>query len=741
MRINGRDGLLQNTFPGNGLLLDFYFTYGTIQVSNTIIIFRGYIVLYRHAVIFCLILMMLSVPLHSEDLSSGPGETLIEEIPEQKTNEKETDETEQIEPAESLAAEPSDQECTPEQNPSARYEIETPIIEKAPSFNIIDLLRIVPGMSVKYFNGNYMSAQMRGLNSPFQARKTAVFIDGIPVVPEWSGVCPWQELPLIIEEIKNIEVIRGSAGTLYGPHAANGAIFITTGALDTKEPLISVSAGNGGLLNFNFLYQDSFTDQFTYRLSAGYFESNWFDDEDGQDIHDFQKKRIFSFNGAYVLNDDSSLDFGFRVSSSDSGYPGYESIGTIGVPEQSDMHSLYSLLFVRYSNRFNEHDMMNVSIYNTVTDKEADDPSLSLGGPPVLLEDNFEVKENITGVSYEYFKNLDASNDLYLGADLSLMTLRSSLFSTPGKLKSVRPSSIGLVAENTYTVNNNISLITGLRYEQYSYAQGELLPRVSLLYAPDKVSTARFSVSRSVQFPTVSDYYFEWIRDTDTIITIAPDGPANILIEYHGDPYYDMDDIKAESVVSYEAGYTRRFADDIEMNLEGYFNVIHNLLGLETISGPEYDPFLDRYVQKVKVSNISSGTGSGLEGSFSYQITEFSKLLVGMAISKLNIQDSDEVFDPELMVSAGYFHAYPYEIHHGFFFSATLSYASKIDDGIGNEADAYTKLDARIGFRLNKPSNQLSFAIQNLIGKDHYEHYTDAVPMNIMYQLMLNYNF
>jgi len=59
------------------------------------------------------------------------------------------------------------------------------------------------------------------------------------------GFVMWDFLPVNLNEIKQVEVLRGPASAVWGANALNGVVNVTaTGDL----PLVAVFAGNGGAI-------------------------------------------------------------------------------------------------------------------------------------------------------------------------------------------------------------------------------------------------------------------------------------------------------------------------------------------------------------------------------------------------------------------------------------------------------------------------------------------------------------
>jgi iron complex outermembrane recepter protein len=108
-------------------------------------------------------------------------------------------------------------------------------IKRTGCTSIMEALRLVPGMIVRQqSNGNY-DIHLRGMdnvppNAPFEgnATTTLVMIDGRPIYNYLKGGTFWETLPIDINDVEKIEIVRGPATALYGPNAVSGVINIIT---------------------------------------------------------------------------------------------------------------------------------------------------------------------------------------------------------------------------------------------------------------------------------------------------------------------------------------------------------------------------------------------------------------------------------------------------------------------------------------------------------------------------------
>ena len=102
--------------------------------------------------------------------------------------------------------------------------------------SIGDALRLIPGMIVREeSNGNY-DIHIRGFDnvppenfSHFSENTISlVMVDGVPVYNNVAGGTFWETLPVSLEQVERIDVVRGPSSALYGPNAVSGVINIIT---------------------------------------------------------------------------------------------------------------------------------------------------------------------------------------------------------------------------------------------------------------------------------------------------------------------------------------------------------------------------------------------------------------------------------------------------------------------------------------------------------------------------------
>jgi outer membrane receptor for ferrienterochelin and colicin len=92
---------------------------------------------------------------------------------------------------------------------------------------IPDVLRMVPGLDVMQPTATDWEVNARGLNQGM-SNKMLVMVDGRVVYRYLYGNTVWETLPVVLEDIERIEIVRGPGSSLYGANAFSGVINIIT---------------------------------------------------------------------------------------------------------------------------------------------------------------------------------------------------------------------------------------------------------------------------------------------------------------------------------------------------------------------------------------------------------------------------------------------------------------------------------------------------------------------------------
>jgi iron complex outermembrane receptor protein len=139
--------------------------------------------------------------------------------------------------------------------------------------SIQEAMRLVPGLIVREQSPGNFDIHLRGFdnvppNSTFAAASnliTLVMIDNRPIYSYLRGGTFWETLPVSINDVEKIEIVRGPSSALYGPNAASGIINIitrrakkegTSFSSDVQAGEHSTTVADGSL---SYRYKDKFS--------------------------------------------------------------------------------------------------------------------------------------------------------------------------------------------------------------------------------------------------------------------------------------------------------------------------------------------------------------------------------------------------------------------------------------------------------------------------------------------------
>lgn len=131
--------------------------------------------------------------------------------------------------------------------PSAVTLITQDDIRMSAASSLPELLQTVPGMDFMMLTAANPELSIRGFNRRL-SNKVLVLIDGRTVYLDFLGSNLWASLPISLEDIDRIEIIRGPGSAIYGANAFAGVINIITKAPGdpSHQDQATVAAGTGG---------------------------------------------------------------------------------------------------------------------------------------------------------------------------------------------------------------------------------------------------------------------------------------------------------------------------------------------------------------------------------------------------------------------------------------------------------------------------------------------------------------
>jgi iron complex outermembrane recepter protein len=171
--------------------------------------------------------------------------------------------------------------------PLSSYTIRRADIDRAGSTTIMEALRLAPGVIVREQANGVYDIQIRGLDNLLRTSETntkantstLVMIDNRPVFNHNLGGTFWETLPIDLNDVDRIEIVRGPSAPLFGPNAVTGVINIITRKLSDDKSMVSASVqgGSSSTLIANAIAGNTYK-KVSVIVSGNYQQRNRFED-------------------------------------------------------------------------------------------------------------------------------------------------------------------------------------------------------------------------------------------------------------------------------------------------------------------------------------------------------------------------------------------------------------------------------------------------------------------------------
>lgn len=438
-------------------------------------------------------------------------------------------------------------------------------IASYPATDLPGLLKQVVGVDVAQRTFGQSDVAIRGFNEPY-SRRILVLVNGRQVYVDTFSFTDWSAIPVTLEEIKQIEVVSGPNGALYGFNAASGVINIVT--LDPRFDKLNFATVQAGSQDYRRV-SGGFTvpvgENGGWRLTADANRSDEFDQGfavlptlTGQEL---ERHRI-------AFNTDLSLDFG------NSWYGRFE--GSYTSTEELEVQPLFLFnasdrevgSFKAEVGKETDSGFITGTAYHNFLDEPSFDNEVTVAKLGYLFKHN---QNNTFRLSAEFRRNeitqkgggainpeFALSYDVYSASAMWDWQVMPSV----SLVNAVRLDHLALQADATPTGTNPFSA------NDYDRTLNEVSINSSVVWQVTEVDDLRATFARGVQLPSLTDFGLSF-------------GAGSAILFLGGDPTIDP-----SPITSYEVGY-RRDEALIDGSLEA--NVFYITIK-DVISPPSFIP-------------------------------------------------------------------------------------------------------------------------------------------------------
>lgn len=409
-------------------------------------------------------------------------------------------------------------------------------------------------------NYNYIGA--RGFSSPGDySTKILVLINGQRINDNlYSSPAVGEDLPIDMDMIDHIEVIRGPGSALYGSSALFAVVnVIPKSGTNFKNGEISLTLGNYGTHKERATFSHTFDDNATLLVSATRYHS------DGDTNLYYKEFDDRSTNNGYAQNIDS--DNAYKV------YMQYKSddfsLESLYVKRDKDVPTApWGTVFNKAVNTLDERGFIKANYKTDITEKI--DISTGLAYNYYNFTGKYLYEDDGIVSSYDHNPSawVDGTIDIrykqndkleWLAGVYGMYSIEESLiydYDGVNYMDINRPiNSYAFYLQSLYKASEKLTFNLGLRCDYYDSFGSHLSPRLSAIYALTESSSLKMLYGQAFRAPNGYELNYD-----------------------DGDYLKGNSALTEETLSSYEIIFEHHFSTKHSLTLNGYYYKMNDLI-------------------------------------------------------------------------------------------------------------------------------------------------------------------
>lgn len=454
---------------------------------------------------------------------------------------------------------------------------------------LTDSFRLVPGFEVSRLSATESNVSARSFNADTSSSQGILgLVDGRVMTNEFFGNVFWEALPLSLDDIQRVEIVRGPESFVYGPNAMYGLVNIVTKApLDygRDEVFLSGAAGSYDSTVGSAVYVRRLEDT-GFKATVG-----WDSIEDFQESNGTQKNKVFAelrvehrFDGFTM-----ELTAGIDRQKLDTLIPTFEGISTTEFA--SELQDGYVKLDYRMGllKAFVSYDNWR---------------STSV---PEALYSQFSLSLDTLDAEAIYTLDAWTGHTLTAGTGFRYAEFRTSdLDVSEGR----HSTELGWIfVQDELVVTKELWVTAGVRLDEHSRTGTNLSPRFAVVWEFLEKQNLRASAGEGFRNPSLREFWFNLPVNLSQNNPPIPGATAVVT----GNP-----DLKAEKNRSLELAYIGTPTERLRFECTGYYSLIDHLVHL----GPSQGPLPPGIAAEFTPSNSGADKVYGVETQIQYLIAD-----------------------------------------------------------------------------------------------------------------------
>ena len=472
-------------------------------------------------------------------------------------------------------------------------------IQRTGSVRLRDILLEQIGITIAQDVGNTEGVQMQGVAADY----TLIMIDGVPIVGRVAGNIDLNRIT--VNNIKQIEIVKGPSSSLYGSEAMGGVINIITEkpARNSSNSQFHVLTRGGAKneldINSNFIYREK---KLGFVVGINLNSSGGFDLtplSTSKTMYPFQN---YTFNSRFLYDFSETLELDLSVRFYDQKQYVNSIINTqddcnFNALLKQKITNSWDILYTFYKTQFKTTSFLNGQ---SALNKR------SLLRPEIRSTYSFENLGTLVSGFGGNFDQLDKSS-----------------INGEKEFKSWY-----VYGQFDIHLISKLNIVLGARYEGSDSYQSAFTPKISIGHKIDNHLTLKGSVGYGFKIPDFRNLYFDFRNINNGYIVLGTHTIHN-LFGGIADLTNIPRELKTESSIGYNLGFQWKPVKDLQLSINGFRNNIKNLIDFFDTELSYSDLTLPKGTRTFSYRNINDVFTQGVELEINYRINKNIRFLAG----------------------------------------------------------------------------------------------------------------
>lgn len=593
--------------------------------------------------------------------------------------------------------------------PSSISVITAEDIRRQGARTLSDVLRNVPGINVNRISNSDVNVAAR-FPADNNNAEMLVLIDGRTVYLDFFGIVLWDALPVVMEDIARIEIIRGPAGPLYGANAYAGIVNIITKDPEEHEShTFSVTGGTPDRFVGTYIMSGAH-DKWRYKAVASWDEINQFDPHDENARENL---KVYTTH-YYDWDEDEHFRLSLGVDDSDgdvvTGLGRFEREQQQAYVQATLTHGSWEgQLFYNYFNGDVSNPLLDPFPNGTVVINP-------FNGVPTATPNNPQgrshIVNNVLDLSLQHTVDDIEDHKIIWGGGYRYNEIRSENIFGSDEVLDIFHAFV----QDEWSVTDDLTLTGSVRLDHRQLTGLTVAPRLAAVYQWRPEHVFRASFAQSFRDPTQVESFID-------IFGVQQVGPIQLGIVATGNR--DLDPMQ---ITSWELGYRGRYADgQVRVSADAFYNELEDII-----------EFLSPSPGIFTFTNVGDADSYGGELEVEYLWKPWLRASANYSFMYFRAQ-SDGVLGAHQMrgdrIEAAPLHKVNVGLYadweNGWSAMLQMHYVDDLTENTLNpippptsvvqHLDDYTRVDGRIAKRWENPDLEVSITLFNLFNDRHRE--------------------